>query len=186
MSRSHEAGALHAGAGHRSPEWLRSPENPNALVTSLWPHNVTKGANGVLTVAGVEVTKLAEEFGTPAYFLDEDDFRGRCRAWRAAFDGWDVFYAGKAFLCRAVVRWLARGGSAASTSAPAASWPWRCAPGCPPERIAFHGNNKSEAELARAVDAGVARIVARLLPGDRPPRQARGRAEACGQPVLSA
>ncbi|GAA5032351.1 diaminopimelate decarboxylase [Actinopolymorpha pittospori] len=158
MSRSHEAGALHAGAGHRSPEWLRSPENPNALVTSLWPHNVTKGANGVLTVAGVEVTKLAEEFGTPAYVVDEDDFRGRCQAFRAGFDGWDVYYAGKAFLCGAVARWVAEEGLRLDVCT-GGELAVALRAGFPPERIAFHGNNKSEAELARALDAGVARIV---------------------------
>ncbi|OEV23995.1 hypothetical protein AN219_26225, partial [Streptomyces nanshensis] len=46
-------------------------------------------------------------FGTPAYVMDETDFRARCRAWRDAFGSdADVYYAGKAFLSRAVVRWL--------------------------------------------------------------------------------
>ena len=64
---------------------------------------------------------LVAEHGTPAYVLDEADFRARARAFRDAFAGYDVFYAGKAFLCidgRALGR---RGGAAASTSAPAAS-----------------------------------------------------------------
>jgi diaminopimelate decarboxylase len=54
------------------------------------------------------------EFGTAAYVLDEDDFRARARAFRdayaAAFDrlcgGADVYYAGKAFLCAEVARWV--------------------------------------------------------------------------------
>ena len=107
MTRAHEAGALHAGVGHRGPSWLRPPDEPGALVAALWPRNVRKSASGVLEVAGVDATELAQEFGTPAYVVDEDDFRPRCREFRDGFAGWDVYYAGKAFLCGAVVRWVA-------------------------------------------------------------------------------
>ena len=47
---------------------------------------------------------------TPAYVLDEADFRSRARAFREAFADYDVFYAGKAFLCTAVARWIAEEG----------------------------------------------------------------------------
>ena len=53
---------------------------------------------------------LAAEYGTPAYVLDEDDLRARCRDFAAAFAGADVYYAGKAFLCKAVVRVIAEEG----------------------------------------------------------------------------
>ena len=55
--------------------------------------------DGALVVGGVDVRDLAREHGTPAYVLDEEDFRGRARAFRDAFAGYDVYYAGKAFLC---------------------------------------------------------------------------------------
>ena len=55
---------------------------------------------GALLVAGVDVRDLAADFGTPAYVLDEGDFRARCRGFREAFPDADVYYAGKAFLCR--------------------------------------------------------------------------------------
>ncbi|MET9022920.1 diaminopimelate decarboxylase [Actinopolymorpha sp. NPDC004070] len=158
MSRAHEAGALHAGAGHRGPAWLVAPEDPNALTPSLWPANVTKGANGVLSVAGVEVTKLAEEYGTPAYVVDEDDFRARCRDFRDGFAGWDVYYAGKAFLCAEVARWVAQEGLRLDVCT-GGELAVALRSGFPADRIAFHGNNKSESELTRALDAGVARIV---------------------------
>ncbi|WP_026257104.1 diaminopimelate decarboxylase [Actinopolymorpha alba] len=158
MSRAHEAGALHAGAGHRGPAWLRPPEDPNALSQSLWPRNVTKPAAGVVTVAGVEVTRLAQEYGTPAYVLDEDDFRTRCREFRDGFAGWDVYYAGKAFLCGAVARWIHEEGLRLDVCT-GGELAVALRAGFPPGRIAFHGNNKSEAELARALDAGLGRIV---------------------------
>ena len=81
---------------------------------SLWATSVGRGGDGVLTVGGVSVTELAREFGTPAYVIDEDDFRSRARDFKQTyaevFDGLsggaDVFYAGKAFLCTEVARWI--------------------------------------------------------------------------------
>src|SRR5581483_105609 len=111
MSRSaHPAGPRH---GDVLPEghYLAPPADPNRLDPKVWSSTVARGADGAVTVGGLDVRQLAEEFGTPAYVLDEADFRERCRAWREAFQaaqpgGADVYYAGKAFLCRAVVRWL--------------------------------------------------------------------------------
>ena len=108
--RAHEAGALHGDLGTRGPAWLRSPDDVNALVPHLWPRTVTRAAAGDLTVGGMSVRALAAEYGTPAYVLDEDDLRARCRDFAAAFAGADVYYAGKAFLCRAVVRIIAEEG----------------------------------------------------------------------------
>ncbi|MFF5723918.1 diaminopimelate decarboxylase [[Kitasatospora] papulosa] len=159
MSRSaHPAGPRHADVlpeGHYSAP----AADLNELDPKVWSRTVHRDADGALTVGGIEVARLAEEFGTPAYFLDESDFRARCRAWVDAFGtDADVFYAGKAFLSRAVVRWLAEeglnldvcSGGELATALDA---------GMPAERIAFHGNNKTVAEIERAVEAGVGRIV---------------------------
>ncbi|WP_330332646.1 diaminopimelate decarboxylase [Streptomyces sp. NBC_00536] len=159
MSRSaHPAGPRYADVlpeGHYSPP----AADLNVLPEKVWSRTVTRGGDGVVSVGGIEVTRLAEEFGTPAYFLDEEDFRTRCRAWAHAFGpGADVFYAGKAFLSKAVVRWLKEEGlnldvcsGGELTTALAAEMP--------AERIAYHGNNKSVPEIRRAVEAGVGRIV---------------------------
>ncbi|MFI6346734.1 diaminopimelate decarboxylase [Streptomyces sp. NPDC050560] len=159
MSRSaHPAGPRHGDVlpeGHPTAP----PADLNALDPKVWARTVRRADSGVLTVGGIEVTRLAEEFGTPAYFLDESDFRARVHDWRTAFGpGADVFYAGKAFLSRAVVRWLHEeginldvcSGGELATALDA---------GMPAERIALHGNNKSMAEIERAVEAGVGRIV---------------------------
>ncbi|MFD5428313.1 diaminopimelate decarboxylase [Streptomyces sp. NPDC127084] len=159
MSRSaHPAGPRH---GDVLPEshYSAPPADLNALHEKVWARTVTRNEDGVVSVGGVEVTRLAEEFGTPAYFLDEADFRARCRAWADAFGkDADVFYAGKAFLSRAVVRWLTEeglnldvcSGGELATALDA---------GMPAERIAFHGNNKSPEEIEKAVRVGVGRIV---------------------------
>jgi len=155
--RSHEAGALHGQAGDRGPAWLQVPEDLDALVPQLWAQNVSK-IDGVLTVAGTSVADLAAEFGTPTYVVDEDDFRSRARAFKEAFAGADVYYAGKAFLCVATARWIADEGINLDV----------CTGGelavalradFPPARIGLHGNNKSVTELRRAVEVGVGRII---------------------------
>ncbi|AVT38872.1 diaminopimelate decarboxylase [Plantactinospora sp. BB1] len=156
--RAHEAGALHGDLGVRGPAWLRTPEDVNALVPQLWPRNVARDADGALVVAGLGVRELAAEFGSPAYVLDEDDLRSRCRDFRAAFPDQDIYYAGKAFICRAVVRVIAEEGLFLDVCS-GGELAVALSAGMPPERIGFHGNNKSPAELARAVDAGVGRIV---------------------------
>ncbi|MFI6532470.1 diaminopimelate decarboxylase [Nonomuraea sp. NPDC050547] len=126
-------------------------------IDSVWPASAT-WAEGVLHLGGLAVTDLAREHGTPAYILDEADFRARAQAWRDALPGGDVHYGGKAFLCPEVVRWLDRlglnldvctGGELAVAQAG----------GIPPERVVFHGNNKSEDELRRAVAWGVGCVV---------------------------
>ncbi|MGW5670428.1 diaminopimelate decarboxylase [Micromonospora sp. NPDC003776] len=156
--RAHEAGALHGEIGHRGPAWLRTPVDVNALVPQLWPRNVARAEGGELTVAGLDVRDLAAEFGTAVYVLDEDDLRSRCREFRAAFPDADVYYAGKAFLCRAVVRMIAEEGMFLDVCT-GGELATALSAGMPPERIGFHGNNKSVAELTRAVDAGVGRII---------------------------
>ena len=156
--RAHEAGALHGDLGTGGPAWLRTPEDVNALVPHLWPRTVTRAGAGELTVGGVGVRDLAAEFGTPAYLLDEDDLRARCRDFAAAFAGIDVYYAGKAFLCRAVVKIINEEGLFLDVCT-GGELTVALSAGFPAERIGFHGNNKSMPELSRAVEAGVGRIV---------------------------
>jgi diaminopimelate decarboxylase len=155
--RAHEAGALHAEAGHRGPSWLAAPTDPNRLVPELWSSEVTKD-DGVLTVAGITAAELAAEFGTPLYVVDEADFRQRARAFKDAFAGADVYYAGKAFLTVASVRWIDQEGLSLDVCS-GGELAVALAAGFDPARIGFHGNNKSVAELERAVDVGVGRII---------------------------
>ncbi|MFG2842331.1 diaminopimelate decarboxylase [Kitasatospora sp. NPDC048296] len=159
MSRSaHPAGPRHGDVlpdGH----YQAPPADLNALDPKVWSRTVARDAEGVATVGGIDVKQLAAEFGTPAYVLDEEDFRTRARAWRDAFGAdADVYYAGKAFLSKAIVRWLHEEGlnlDVCSVGELAVA----LAAGMPPERIALHGNNKSVDELEHAVKTGVGHIV---------------------------
>jgi len=156
--RAHEAGALHGDIGARGPAWLRTPADVNSLLPSLWAHSVVRGDGGALQVGGVDVRDLAAEFGTPAYVLDEADFRARCRDFRDAFAGAAVFYAAKAFCAKAVIRIVAEEGLNLDVCT-GGELAVALAAGMPAQRIKMHGNNKSMAELSRALDAGVGWIV---------------------------
>jgi diaminopimelate decarboxylase len=148
------------------PPWLKLPDDVNALVPMLWPRHVARGDDGVLRVAGLRVDELAAAFGTPVYVLDEADMRERAAEFRDAFrsaaasagTGADVYYAGKAFISKAIVRVVESEGlnvDACSGGELAVA----LAAGMPPERIGLHGSNKSAAELTKAVEAGVGRII---------------------------
>jgi diaminopimelate decarboxylase len=156
--RAHEAGALHADIGHQGPSWLRTPKDVNALLPQLWPRTVRRTDAGALQVGGVDVREIARRHGTPVYVLDEADFRARCREFRHAFAGADVFYAGKAFLCRAIVRMVAEEGLGLDVCS-GGELAVALAAGMPPERLGLHGNNKSVRELQRALDVDVGRII---------------------------
>ncbi|MFP5335001.1 MAG: diaminopimelate decarboxylase [Actinomycetes bacterium] len=163
--RAHEAGALHA-EGYGGPPWLALPADVNALLPGLWASSVSRSPAGVLTVGGVDVEALAEEFGTPAYVVDETDFRSRATGFRTAFadafadlcGGADVYYAGKAFLCTAVARWVSEEGLFLDTST-GGELAVGLRAGVPPSRMGLHGNNKADDEIRAALEAGVGRII---------------------------
>jgi len=131
-----------------------------------WSSGVRRRDDGALEVAGVDVRDLAAQQGTPAYVLDEADFRARARAYRTAFEsafaavgtGVDVYYAGKALLTVAVAQWAASEGLRVDTAS-AGELAVALRAGVPGDRIGLHGNNKSDAEIAAALDAGVGRII---------------------------
>src|SRR5436190_502827 len=77
--RAHEAGALHADINVRGPAWLQKPADVNALEPMLWSMTTRKTDSGALEIGGVDLRDLARQHGTPAYVLDEADFRARAR-----------------------------------------------------------------------------------------------------------
>ncbi|AIY17053.1 diaminopimelate decarboxylase [Pimelobacter simplex] len=155
---THEAGWAHAPGALRGPAWLQPPADVNTLVPQLWPATAHKTESGDLVVGGLPLADLVAEHNTPAYVLDEDDFRGRARAFRDAFAEYDVYYAGKAFLSVAVARWVAEEGLHLDVCS-AGELTVALRAGVEPARIGYHGNNKTVAELRRAVSAGVGRVI---------------------------
>ncbi|GLE53967.1 diaminopimelate decarboxylase [Mycobacterium montefiorense] len=150
---------VHPAGTTDSPPRPQSPEELLLLAPNVWPRNTVRNDDGIAVIAGIPVTDLAQQYGTPLFVIDEDDFRSRCKEIAAAFGGGaNVHYAAKAFLCTEIARWIDEEGLSLDV----------CTGGelavalhanFPPERITFHGNNKSVAELTTAVKAGVSHVV---------------------------
>ncbi|MBQ4351140.1 MAG: diaminopimelate decarboxylase [Clostridia bacterium] len=120
-------------------------------------------AAGHLTAAGLDTVELAREFGTPAYLIDTDAVRAMCRLYKSAFA--DFFgpdstpaFAGKSLCYKGLYRLIAEEGLAADCVSPGELVTANAA-GFPMEKVFFHGNNKTDADLALACDLGVGHIV---------------------------
>ena len=128
----------------------------------MWSSSVTRGAE--LSIAGITAKDLAKEFGTPTFFIDEADFRARALAWNAALKeafgdkAGTVYYASKAFACTEVARWIKDLGIGIDVST-GGEMAVALAGGIDPHKIEVHGNNKSVAEIEKAISVGVATIV---------------------------
>ena len=118
--------------------------------------------SGELSIAGCSAISLVKEYGSPLFVIDESDFFLRANAWKSAlnesFQGGKLYYAAKSFISIEIAKWLIEldvnldvctGGELAVA----------LAANFPTERIEFHGNNKSVAEIEMAVSAGVGTIV---------------------------
>ncbi len=127
------------------------------LPRHLLPDTAEISGGGRLSIGGRDLVELAGEFGTPLFVYDEDHLRARCREAVAAF-GDGASYAAKAFLCRAMARLVHEEGMGIDVAS-GGELHVALAAGVPAARVVLHGNNKSEAELARALDVGVGRIV---------------------------
>ena len=128
----------------------------------MWSSSVTTGAE--LCIAGISAKDLAKEFGTPTFFIDEADFRARALAWNEALKeafgdkAGTVYYASKAFSCTEVARWIKDLGIGIDVST-GGEMAVALAGGIDPKKIEVHGNNKSIAEIEKAISVGVETIV---------------------------
>ena len=131
----------------------------NDLPAHVWPRCAKREEDGVVTIAGVPLSEIAAEYGTPVVVIDEDDFRSRCRDMAAAFLApGNVHYASKAFLTRRVARWVDEEGLALDVASEN-ELRIALAADFPPERITVHGNNKSDEFLRLCVESKVGHVV---------------------------
>ena len=128
----------------------------------MWSSHVKTGTE--LTISSVSATALAKEFGTPAFIMDESDFRDRAAAWNTALNNafgsnaGTVYYAAKAFICVEVARWIKDIGIGIDVCT-GGELAVALKGGIDPAKIEVHGNNKSVAEIEKAVAVGVGTIV---------------------------
>ena len=128
----------------------------------MWSSHVKTGPE--LTISSISATALAKEFGTPAFIMDESDFRDRAVAWNAALNNafgsnaGTVYYAAKAFICVEVARWIKDIGIGIDVCT-GGELAVALKGGIDPAKIEVHGNNKSVTEIDKAVAARVGAIV---------------------------
>jgi diaminopimelate decarboxylase len=128
----------------------------------VYPRGSRVNERGHLEIAGCDVVELAEEFGTPAYVYAEDDIRSRAGDYRRAFesrtDSYEIVFAGKAFPSTAAFRVMREEGLSADVAS-GGELHLALAAGFDPALIHLHGNNKTDAELRYAFDAGVGHLI---------------------------
>lgn len=131
----------------------------NSLPAHVWPRNAARDSDGVVSIGGVSLTELAEEYGTPLYVFDEQDFRSRCRDMAQAFGGPDhVHYASKAFITKRIVRWVDEEGLCLDVASLNEA-KLALAADFPAERMTAHGNNKEDEYLELCVNEGIGHVV---------------------------
>ena len=131
---------------------------PPRIDPRIWPLTAAVDDLGRLCVGGVPLSDIADEFRTPAYVLDEIDFRTRLRRYRDAMPGVEVVYAAKSLLCTGVAHWVTEAGAGIDVSS-TGELATALVAGVDPARIVVHGNAKSVDELRDAAVVGVGRIV---------------------------
>jgi diaminopimelate decarboxylase len=149
-----------------APAWLELPADANDLVPTVWSQGTRRAASGAIEIAGLDARAIAAEFGTPVYVVDEADARGRATQVRESFDrefarigsSAKVYYAGKAFLTTEVARWMIAAGLNIDVCS-GGELAVVLAAGVDAGRLGLHGNNKSLAEIDRAVAVGIGAIV---------------------------
>ena len=149
-----------------APERLRFPADASALEPRIWPASATRTDDGELAVGGLTASDLVARFGTPLYVVDERDVQSRAARVRDAFaEAFErigsrahVYYAGKAFLTTQVAAWMAEAGLRLDVCT-GGELAVALAGGVDPAMLGFHGNDKSDAEIARAVEVGLGTIV---------------------------
>jgi len=125
---------------------------------------ITSGISSkqTLTIAGCDTTDLVKEFGTPLWVIDEQTVRNACQTYVKEFSNRhtdvEIVYASKALSSIAILQLVASEGLSIDVVSGGELFTAKKA-GIAPEKIYFHGNNKSEQELKEALAYGVGRIV---------------------------
>lgn len=133
-------------------------QSPNSQVR---PSTAAVNELGHLTIAGIDVVDLAREFGTPLWVMDEQTIIDAINAYKHGLENYpdaQILYAGKAFLCTAMVHILRQNGLGLDVVSHGELHTAMQAK-LPAENIFMHGNNKSLQELTAGLEYGDVKIV---------------------------
>ena len=125
--------------------------------------NIQRDQQGRLCFAGQRIEKLAHEYGTPLYLMDEDRIRLNCRMYLNAFresfgENALPLYASKAASFLQMYRIMAEEGMGVDTVSRGEIFTALRA-GFPTEKITFHGDGKTDEDIRFAVENRVGCIV---------------------------
>ncbi len=128
--------------------------NQNNIIPQIKREGFSLNKSGNLEFDRCELVKLAQKYGTPCYIFSENIIRRKCREYVTAFSrrniNFEVIYAGKAFLVKAMCNILKEEGLGLDVSSGGELYTALSA-GFPPDKIFFHGNNKSKVEIEFAL-----------------------------------
>lgn len=121
--------------------------------------NLAVNEKGHLTIGGVSTVTLAKQYGTALYVLDEDKIRANCRLYTKSMQEWFgegsmPLFAGKALCFKGMYRILQEENMGADVVSPGELYT-ALAAGFPPERLFFHGNNKTDEDIRYGVDSRI-------------------------------
>ena len=127
-------------------------------------NNLSVGANGHLFFAGQDTVELAKKYGTPVYLMDEDKIREKCRAYKKAFqknfgDKAVPLYASKANCFKRLYEIMTEEGMGIDVVSSGEIYT-AVAAGFDMSMAYFHSNNKTDWDIAYAMDNGVGYFVA--------------------------
>lgn len=125
--------------------------------------NINVNEKGHLTFAGQDTVDLAAKYGTPLYLLDEDRIREKCRIYTDAFsryfpEGSKVLFASKANSFKKIYKIIDEEGLGSDVVSGGEIYTAKEA-GFDLSQAYFHSNNKTDAEIAYAIDCGVGQFV---------------------------
>ncbi len=126
--------------------------------------NLDINESGHLTLAGVDTVEMAKKHGTPLYLMDEERIRSRAREYISAMreyfgEGSEPLLASKALCFKGIYRIAAEEGMSTDIVSPGELYTAHAA-GFPMEKAYFHGNNKTDADIAYAMDLGLGFFIA--------------------------
>jgi diaminopimelate decarboxylase len=129
---------------------------------ALFPLTAKVSNKGHLIIGGCDSEELAAEFGTPLYVFDEFSLRQKCGEFKQEFSqcyaDTTVIYASKAFISKALAIIFKEEGLGLDVVS-AGEISIARSVDFPPDKVYFHGNNKSAEELRLALEWGIGRIV---------------------------
>lgn len=125
--------------------------------------NLGINENNHLTICGHDTVELAKEFGTPAYVMDEDLIRENCRAYKNSLEahfgkGSMPLYASKAFSCKRIYEIAKEEGIGCDVVSGGELYT-AYKSGFPMDKVYFHGNNKTDADIKFALDCKIGYFV---------------------------